>query len=335
MNIELNSLSREIILVLLMCKDCKELNFKELKKLYLGNSKIFWKYIFLLFPVIKMTEDRFARLSKLASIIYDKIINDGLAISPKDQNYYKYVRMHIKDRYENEGELYELKDFVSYLNHNKIPTLKYDGKDYTKYDILNKKKVYVNILLYSGEYLSDVSVYDLDHYNNVIYKVVLGKDNDKTIFTKTSEYSFLTNDKEELPSIKIRPVLKCSNKIDVYRKEDLLDLLKEGCVSTSKDLYIHCNLDLDINIKCNNIFSEYDLVLGDLDAMSVKVRDLKALKIRVTNLEAEEVQARSIEALNNIQARSITYYSVCYAYNKLEYSTIKGTRKNSRHFVLD
>jgi len=335
LNIELNSLSREIILVLLMCKDYKELDFKELKKLYLGSSKIFWKYVFTLFPIIKITEDRFSRLSKLSSTIYDKIINDSLIIPPKDKNYYEYVIRHIKNRYENEGELYDLKDFMNYLNYNKIPNIKYDGKDYTKHDVLNKRKVYVNILLYSGEYLSDISEYDLNLYANDIYKVVLGKDNDKTIFTKTSEYSFLTKDKEPLPNIKIRPVLKCSNRIDIYRKEDLLGLLKEDCVSTSKDLYIHCNLDLDINIKCSNIFSEYNLIIGDLDAINVRVKDITAGKIRVTNLEAEDINARSIEAINSVQAKNIIYYSVCYAYNKLEYTSIKGTRNNSKHFVLN
>jgi hypothetical protein len=268
-----------------------------------------------------MTEDRFSRLSKLSSIIYDKLLNDSVHISLKDKNYYEYVRMHIKDRFENEGNLYEFKDFISYL--------KYSKNGY------NKHKVYINILLDNGDYLSNVSEYDLNYYKERIFKVVIGKDEDKTIFTKTSEYAFVTKDKEESNIVKINPVLKCNDKINIYKKEDILDLLKDDNVIVSKDLYIYCDLDLDINIKCKSIFSDYDLSMGNLDALNVRVKNLTANTIKLTNLNAEDVNVRSVEALNKIKAHNIVYYSVCFAYNNIECKSIKGTRNNSKHFSLD
>ena len=68
MDIELNLLTKEIILVLLVCKDLN-LDFREIKKLYLGNDKVFFKYLYHFFSAIKMTEDRIAKVAKLAYLI--------------------------------------------------------------------------------------------------------------------------------------------------------------------------------------------------------------------------------------------------------------------------
>jgi len=336
LDIELNLLSKEIILILLMCKDLK-LNFKEIKKLYLGNDKVFWKYIFSLFPVIKITEDRFNRLSKLASTIYAKLINEDVEIPPKDKNYYEYVRMHIKNRYEHDGDLYEFRDFIDYIKFNKIHNIKYGSKDYIKYGLTNNKnKACVSILLNNGDYLINISEHDLIYFKDKIFKVVLGKDEeDKVIFTKTSEYSFITKDKEEPKNIRINPILRSINRIDIYKKEDILDLVKDDFLNISKDLYIHCKLDLDISMKCKNIFSEYDLSIGNLEAASVNVGDLTANTIKVVNLNAININARNIEVLNKLVANKINYYAVCFAYTGIECNYIKGSRTNSKHFVLD
>jgi len=336
LDIELNLLSKEIILVLLLCKDLK-LNFKEIKKLYLGNDKVFWKYIFSLFPLLKITEDRFNRLSKLASTIYDKLINENIKISPKDENYYEYVRLRIKNRYEHDGDLYEFKDFIDYIKFNKTPNIKYGNKSYTKYNLINNRnKICVSILLYDGDYLINVSEYDLIYFKDKIFKVVLSRgEEDKVIFTKTSEYSFITKDKDEPKNLKISPIFKNSSIVDIYRKEDILDLIKDDCLNINKDLYIHCKLDLDINMKCKNIFSDYDLSVGNLEAINVNVVNLTANTIKVTNLNATNINARNIEVLNKLVANKINYYAVCFAYIGIECNYIKGSRTNSKHFVLD
>ena len=323
MDIELGILSKEIILVLLICRDLK-LNFKEAKKLYLGNDKVFWHYLFYLFPSIKMTEDRLSRLSKLSSSIYNKLMNDSVQILPKDNSHYEFVRLHIKDRFENNGILYDFKDFISYIKYSKTGYIKH--------------KLYINILLNSGEYLHNVCEYDLEYHKENIHKVVIGQEDnteDKLIFTRTSEYAFITKDKEEVSSFRILPVLKSSDKISIYKQEDLISLSKNDNIVTNKDLYLHCKINIDLNIKCKNIVSEYDLVLGNLEANSLTVKNITANNIKATTIQAENINARSIEVLNNIKANNIKYYAICFAYNDINCKSIQGTRNNSKHFSLD
>ena len=196
-----------------------------------------------------------------------------------------------------------------------------------------------NILLYNGDYLYDISEYDLNYYKEKIYKVILNSTcNDKednVIFTNISEYSFITKGKEESLSLKINPILKKTNRIDINKKEDLISLVKEDNISINKDIYINCDIELDANIKCKNIYSEYSLTIGDLDALNVEVNNLTVNKIRATNLKVVSISARNIEILNEIKANRISYYAVCFACNNIECNTIKGERINSKHFSLD
>ena len=57
------------------------------------------------------------------------------------------------------------------------------------------------------------------------------------------------------------------------------------------------------------------------------------------NITAGDINAFDINAWNinawNINAYNINYWAVCVAYNNIECKSIKGRRKNSKHFVLD
>ena len=46
------------------------------------------------------------------------------------------------------------------------------------------------------------------------------------------------------------------------------------------------------------------------------------------------IDALDIDA-HNINAKDITYYAVCYAYENITCNSIKGILKNAKHFVLD
>ena len=48
----------------------------------------------------------------------------------------------------------------------------------------------------------------------------------------------------------------------------------------------------------------------------------------------ENIYAWDIEACN-INAKDINYYAVCYAYENIKCKSIKGRKRNAKHFVLD
>ena len=52
------------------------------------------------------------------------------------------------------------------------------------------------------------------------------------------------------------------------------------------------------------------------------------------NIWAQDIIALDIYS-NNINAKDITYYAVCYAYFNITCNSIKGILKNAKQFVLD
>jgi len=72
------------------------------------------------------------------------------------------------------------------------------------------------------------------------------------------------------------------------------------------------------NIKANNIIAS-DIKAGDINTWDIKARDIKAWDINARNINAQD----------------ISYYAVCFAYKNIYCKSIKGCRKNSKHFVLD
>ena len=80
-----------------------------------------------------------------------------------------------------------------------------------------------------------------------------------------------------------------------------------------------------------------DTVVFNFD-LNVKA-NIDALDIDAHNIEAYGINAYNINANNinvyNINANDINYYAVCYAYNNIKCKSIKGRRRNAKHFVLD
>ena len=84
----------------------------------------------------------------------------------------------------------------------------------------------------------------------------------------------------------------------------------------------------------------FDLtVRGDINAWNINAVDIKAGNIKVEDINAWNINAGDINAWDikavDIDALDISYYTVCFAYNNIKCNTIKGRRKNSKHFCLD
>lgn len=137
-----------------------------------------------------------------------------------------------------------------------------------------------------------------------------------------------------------------------YNEESTAYIFKED--NEYLDLIIfNFSLDIKCNIKCRNIagiditacdINAWDIKARNINAYGINARDIKANNINAYNINADYISARDINAWNinayNINARdinayNINYFAVCFTYKNIKYSSIKGPRENSRHFVLD
>ena len=73
---------------------------------------------------------------------------------------------------------------------------------------------------------------------------------------------------------------------------------------------------------------------SSISAVNINANDIVANNIYAWNIKAHNINDANISAYN-IDADDISYYAICYAYNSIKCNSIKGTRENSKHFVLD
>ena len=76
-----------------------------------------------------------------------------------------------------------------------------------------------------------------------------------------------------------------------------------------------------------------------IHARNINVWDINAREVNAWNINACNINVKNIYAWNinarNINAKDINYYAVCYAYENIKCKSIKGRKRNAKHFVLD
>ena len=83
------------------------------------------------------------------------------------------------------------------------------------------------------------------------------------------------------------------------------------------------------------VIFNFDLkVDSNIRAYNIRAENIDALNIDAVDINARDITARNIDAWN-INARNINYYGVCFAYENIKCSSIKGRKENAKHFVLD
>ena len=90
----------------------------------------------------------------------------------------------------------------------------------------------------------------------------------------------------------------------------------------------------------NTVVFNFDLeVKSNIHARNINVRDINAREVNAWNINACDIDVKNIYAWNinarNINAKDINYYAVCYAYENIKCKSIKGRKRNAKHFVLD
>ena len=83
------------------------------------------------------------------------------------------------------------------------------------------------------------------------------------------------------------------------------------------------------------VIFNFDLKINsNIDAYDINANNIDVYDIKAGNINALDVDSDNINAIN-INANNISYYAVCFAYNNIKCKSIKGRRKNHKHFVLD
>ena len=112
--------------------------------------------------------------------------------------------------------------------------------------------------------------------------------------------------------------------------------------------FVENGLIMDVEFKFILIVESHitarNINAGDINAWDINAYDINAWNINASNIIARDINARNITAdditawditAEDITADDISYYAVCFAYNNITCSSIKGDRGNAKHFVLD
>lgn len=133
----------------------------------------------------------------------------------------------------------------------------------------------------------------------------------------------------------------------IYKKlKEVMKDVKDGMLELDCDVKFDFDLKADFSLKIGwNILASGDIDVFDISARNISARNISAGNISAGNISARDISAWNISAGNisaenisaerNISARNILYYAVCFAYNDISCLSIKGKRKNSKHFCLD
>lgn len=92
-------------------------------------------------------------------------------------------------------------------------------------------------------------------------------------------------------------------------------------------------VDDDIKITFNCIINAH-ISAWDINALDISAWDINAWDINAGDISAWDIKAWNISALN-IEAGDISFYAVCFAYEKFSCKSISGRRENSKFFCLD
>lgn len=83
-----------------------DLNFNQILTIYNFSPEIFWSYINILKPVLKVGDRKAQMLKKSANSLYYTLLGNKLKLSEKEEEYFKYLSQYINDSFANEDTCY-------------------------------------------------------------------------------------------------------------------------------------------------------------------------------------------------------------------------------------
>lgn len=159
------------------------------------------------------------------------------------------------------------------------------------------------------------------------------------------------DEEERMKIYKTQKEFEAKIKDNIFYSPESIDI-------TAFDLDVEADIEVDGDIRARNIKAEDikaddinandinadNINAGDIRARNINAWNIRAWNINVQNIKAEDINAKDINAedinaedikARNIWAKKVEYYAVAFAYYNIKVESIKGTRENSRHFVLD
>lgn len=118
-------------------------------------------------------------------------------------------------------------------------------------------------------------------------------------------------------------------------KTDMYEFIENGNLIS---IYLYFDLKTTSGINAMNIMA-HNIETSEINARNIMVRDIYTLDINANNIIANDIYARNIKArniyANIIKAKYIQYHAFCCAESKFICNSIKGDKKNSKHYCLD
>ena len=123
---------------------------------------------------------------------------------------------------------------------------------------------------------------------------------------------------------------------DLIIQENIYAWNIEACNINAKDIKARDINAHDINAHdiCTNRIIANDIYARNIDSLNIKSRYINAVDINGGDIVTGNIDAGNICA-ENIKAKRINYYAIFCAYENIKCKSIKGRRKNSKHFALD
>ena len=128
---------------------------------------------------------------------------------------------------------------------------------------------------------------------------------------------------------------------DLIIQENIYAWDIEACNINAKDIIGRDIKAHDINAHdinahdiCANRIIANDIYARNIDFIHIKSRYINAVDINGGDIVTGNIDAGNICA-ENIKAKHINYYAIFCAYENIKCKSIKGRRKNSKHFALD
>ena len=210
MEIDNCSINRDIVYVYLICKEMS-LDFKAMKALYLGYGDIFWNFIYILFPGLKISSKKFCSFDKSAELILLKIgSEDSITLSETDEEYYRSINYFLKNKYENGGEFHSFSEVKDYLYFNEKESINVVFKDNRRWE-----KVARGIVENFVDSIKQIEVGKKTFILTSIYKYKLAKELEKDISSEQALKNVFSEIKTELDTRKTEEIEQLITKLDV------------------------------------------------------------------------------------------------------------------------
>jgi len=111
----------------------------------------------------------------------------------------------------------------------------------------------------------------------------------------------------------------------------------KGDLVLTEDTIIDNDLTVEGDIRCEG--GSWNLKCQDLDCWDLDCWNLKCWNLDCWNLDCLNLKCKDLKCWDlkcqELKAKNVSYYGVAVAYNSMEVESIKGRRKNSKHFCLD